>query len=307
MESYIACRMLSFPEKSFDELAGEYYSSFGAAAAAVQKTYETLRPMGEAIYLANYKRRRSNMLDDSELDNKADAKFIAAQEQQLALLKAFPENKLTAADAKRFNRFKLALEHSILAGKFAEQGKKLLEEKKNDFDTAAKALLAFRCGKGAALNEKWGTFFSRQERRYWQKYQPYRNATGNDQVKLTDLASGWRNSFDEPSMQEWRPRKNFKIITNKESSFDRFSIEAKPADKLAPVISRPDIAVTPGAKYQISFDVKAPAGATFRLRIVAGKKTLKNIVSTTRGAQWTQSTGNFTVPQNSCKHLGKRS
>ena len=76
-----------------------------------------------------------------------------------------------------------------------------------------------------------------------------------------------------------------------------FSIEAKPADKLAPVISRPDIAVTPGAKYQISFDVKAPAGATFRLRIVAGKKTLKNIVSTTRGAQWTQSTGNFTVPQ----------
>lgn len=297
MESYIACRMLSFPEKSFDELAGEYYSSFGAAAAAVQKTYETLRPMGEAIYLANYKRRRSNMLDDSELDNKADAKFIAAQEQQLALLKAFPENKLTAADAKRFNRFKLALEHSILAGKFAEQGKKLLEEKKNDFDTAAKALLAFRCGKGAALNEKWGTFFSRQERRYWQKYQPYRNATGNDQVKLTDLASGWRNSFDEPSMQEWRPRKNFKIITNKESSFDRFSIEAKPADKLAPVIFRPDIAVTPGAKYQISFDVKAPAGAAFRLRIVAGKKTLKNIVSTTRGAQWTQSTGNFTVPQ----------
>lgn len=301
METYIACRMLSFPEKSFDELAKEYYSSFGAAGETVQKVYETLRPMGEAIYLANYKRRRGLMLDDSELENTADDKYIAAQEKQLAILNAFPENKLTPAEAKRFNRFKLVVEHSILAGKFAEQGKLFLEGKKNNFDSAAKALLDFRCGKGLVLNEKWGNFFRRAENQFWSKYQPYRDATGNDKVKLVDLAAGWRNSFDAPSMQEWRPRKGFKELTTKEASFDRYSIEAKPAAKAEAVMYRTGIAVTPGAKYSVSFDVKAPSKATFRLRVVAGRKTLKNITANANSTRWSQAAGTFTVPKDTEK------
>ena len=60
---------------------------------------------------------------------------------------------------------------------------------------------------------------------------------------------------------------------------------------------RTNIAVTPGAKYNISFDVKAPSKATFRLRVMAAKKTLKNVTATADSKQWKQGVGTFTVPQ----------
>ena len=84
-------------------------------------------------------------------------------------------------------------------------------------------------------------------------------------------------------------------------SFDRYSIEAKSATKLEAVISRMNIPVTPGAKYTISFDVKAPAKATFRLRVISGRKTLKNVTVTASSDQWNQGQAVFTVPKDAEK------
>ena len=301
MESYVASRMLSFPDKSFDEIAAEYYSGFGKAAALVQNVYETLRPMGEAMYMHSYRMRRRTMLDDSELDNHSNSAYVNAQKAQLKRLEEFDVTQLDPASKLRFEKFKLVLEHSILASEFIEQSQLHIAEKKNNFPAAAKALLDFRCGKGKVLNEKWGSFFRRQEKNYWTRYQPYRDATSNDMAKLSDIAAGWRNSFDAPAMQEWRPRNGFLRITNAEASFDRYSIQTKPVQKNTVVMNRSGIEVTPGAEYSLSFDVKAPKGGKFRMRVMAGGKALKNISVNGGTATWQQGSAKFTVPADAGK------
>ena len=79
------------------------------------------------------------------------------------------------------------------------------------------------------------------------------------------------------------------------------ALDAKKINHTEAVMYRTGIAVTPGAKYSVSFDVKAPSKATFRLRVVAGRKTLKNITANANSTRWSQAAGTFTVPKDSEK------
>ena len=61
-------------------------------------------------------------------------------------------------------------------------------------------------------------------------------------------------------------------------------------------MNRSGIEVTPGAEYTLTFDAKAPQGASFRLRVNASKKTLANIEANIKGQSWQQASGKFTIP-----------
>ena len=298
LEHYVIVRMICDPEKSFEEIVDEYCSAFGAAAPVVKEFYTAIRPAGEKMYQHSRKKNRKLLLDDSELESVIDREYASVLSANLKKLTDFPQDKLSDSEKFRLNRLILTAQQSLLTADFIQQGDMLLAGKKNDFQSAAKKLWDFRAAHAAELQENYGDIIRRTEDKYWAKYQPYLDATGKGSVKLVDPAAGWRNSFDLPSMQDWRSRKAFKQITNAEASFDRYSIEAKPATQSEFVIFRPNVEVTPGAKYTVSFDAKAVAGGDFTLRIANKSKTLKRVKISTRGNIWTQGKSTLTIPKN---------
>ncbi len=299
LEHYIIVRMICDPEKSFDELVDEYCSAFGAAKDAVKEFYTTARPAGEKMYFHSRSKNRKLLLDDSELESVVDKGYANVLSAGLKKLEAFPKDKLSAVEQWRMNRLRLTIKQSLLTAEFISQGDRLLAGKKNHFTAAAKALWDFRSAHAAELQENYGEIVYRSERKYWDKYQPYIDATSNSSVKLVDPAAGWRHSFDLPSMQGWSRRKAFKEITNTEASFDRYSIAAKPVPgKSEFVMFLPNVAVTPGAKYELSFDVKAVKGGDFTLRAANKSKTMKRIKISAKGNNWCQGRATLTVPAN---------
>lgn len=249
------------------------------------------------MYLKSYnKKSNQQVLDDAQITTDADTNYENVLKAGLKKLESFPMDKLSPVEKKRFARLLFSVRHNILVNDFRREGDLALAGKKNDFPAAAKKLWDYRAATVKEFPEHYYNIVRRTERRYWMIYQPYRDSTQGDKVQLTDLAAGWRNSFDEPSLQGWSPRKAFKEITMKEASFDRFSVAVKPTSDSEIVIFRPAVAVTPGAKYTIVYDVKAPAGGKFRVRVVAKGKTIANFSTSAKGDNWSQKQGTFTVP-----------
>ena len=50
-------------------------------------------------------------------------------------------------------------------------------------------------------------------------------------------------------------------------------------------------------EYEVAYDVKAVNGGNFRIRVVAGGKTIANIAASAKGSHWVQKKGKFTVPE----------
>lgn len=298
LEHYIVERMVCSPEKSFDELAEEFYSAYGEAAGAVKEFYSVLRPAGKAMYLKSAASKRNKMvLDDSNITTENDRNYDQVLRDGLRKLESFPQNKLSGTVKKRFARLIFSVKHNILVNRFFREGDLALAGKKNDFNSAAKALWDFRAATVGKFPEHYPAIVRRTEKRYWNMYQPFRQSAGNDGAQLTDLAAGWRNSFDEPSLQGWRARGAFREISMKEASFDRYSLELKTAKKSDIALYRPRIAVTPGAEYEVAYDVKAVNGGNFRIRVVAGGKNIANIAASAKGPHWVRKKGKFTVPE----------
>lgn len=299
LEHYIIVRMICDPEKSFEELIDEYCSAFGAAADVVKEFYTAARPAGEKMYFHSRSKNRKLLLDDSELESVIDKEYANVLSGGLKKLEAFPKDKLSSVEQWRMNRLILTVKQSLLTADFISQGDLAIAGKKNNFNAAAKALWDFRAAHAAELQENYGNIIYRSERKYWALYQPYVDATSNSSIKLVDPAAGWRHSFDLPSMQGWRKRKAFKEITNAEASFDRYSIATKPVPgKGEFVMFLPQVAVTPGAKYELSFDAKAPKGGDFALRVANKSKTMKRIKISTKGNSWGQNRATLTIPKN---------
>ncbi len=297
LEHYIAARMIAAPGKSFDELMDEFCSGYGAAAKTVKDFYTALRPAGVAMYMTSAAAKRNQqVLDDSEVTVKNDAEYASVLTENLKKLATFPMDKLSAREKFRLKRLIVSVRESLMVYDMQQEAAEKNAGKKNNFDAAAKKLWNFRIENKNEFPDLYPAIVRRSEKRDWDLYQPYRNASGSDGAKLNDLAAGWRNSFDEPSLQGWRARDGYRKITDKDASFDRYSIEAKDTVKSKIVIQRPRVAVTPGAKYTLSYDVKSPATAGFRCRVVCNGKTLTNIKAGANSAHWTQGKGSFTIP-----------
>ena len=297
LEHYIIARMIADPDKSFDELMDEFCSGYGSAAQLVKDFYAGLRPAGEAMYMSNAaSKRNQQVLDDSEISIENDETYAGYLAKSLKKLQAFPMKKLSAKEKIRLQRLIVTVQESLMLCDMQQQAARKSAGQNNNFDAVAKKLWDFRVENKNKFPDQYPAIVRNSEKRDWDLYQPYRSASGSDGAQLSDLAAGWRNSFDEPSLQGWRARDGFHKITNKDASFDRYSIEVKAADKLMIALHRPRIPVTPGAKYTLSYDVKAPGSAKFRCRVVCKGKTLTNINVSAVSEHWKQGKGTFTVP-----------
>jgi len=302
LEVYVASRMIAFPELSFETLAEEYYSTFGAAAPVIREFYEHRRKLGEAAILRKKKSLQTAkkiLLDDSEIGvvNTAEDQVKTLQEGR-AILDRAPVDRLTPYAAKRLADLKLMQDHAILIARFIAEGELKMAGKPSQLETAAQALLHFRLRHKKDFPQNWGTLFGRDESRFWKLTDYYQQQVAKNTVSVNDPAAGWRSSFDLPSLDGWTKRAGFGGITNAEASFDRYSLEILPMTQGKTVIWRPHVPVTPGATYKLSFDVKATGPHDgVRIRVVRNGKTFKTLTNKAEpGEFWKTAETTLKVP-----------
>ena len=297
LEHYVISRMICEPDASFEQIIDEFCSAFGPAGNTVKAFYTNVRPAGEKMYFNSVGKNRKLLLDDSELESVVNKEYVQVMTAELKKLKDFPQDKLSEMEKIRLKRLILTIEQSLLTAEFMHQGDLRIAKKKNNFKNAAKALWDFRVTHAAFLQEGYGEIIRRSELKYWSHYRPYINAISKTPVKQLDQATGWRHSFDQPSMQGWGKRNAFKEITNSEASYGNYSIAAKPVPgKGEFVMYLPGVEVTPDAKYSASFDVKAPQGGDFSLRIANKSRTMKRIKVSAKGNNWHKGSDVITIP-----------
>ena len=123
-ETYVVGRALSRPELSFETIADEFYSQYGAAADVVRRYYEGVRARGEKTLSADGFRKISHSaLDDSEIGAAAyrgnTAETLAAE---LALVKSAPTEGLRPAERRRLANLVTRIEHLQLTLAFLAAG-----------------------------------------------------------------------------------------------------------------------------------------------------------------------------------------
>jgi len=108
---------------------------------------------------------------------------------------------------------------------------------------------------------------------------------------------GWRASFDAPGLQGWKLRDLVGGCTVEEASFDRYSVKLTTRAEGGVGLWLNRAPVTPGAAYELSFDVKAKDCARrVVLRVVSGGKTLAVTGVEAAPDIWRQGNLAFTVP-----------
>lgn len=299
LESYTAVRMIAFPEESFEKIQKDFCSGFGKAAKTAENFYNTMRPLGEKMYQSWVSNKKIRFLDDSMVRSSSDSAFIAALDKEVKKLKAFPESTLSPLEQKRFRRLKLNAEHSLYIARFTQEGQLKLANQKNRLEEAAKILWDFRLNAGKELPVCWGRAFGFEEKRFWEKTSIYHKYVLKDELNVDDPAAGWFNSFDAGSSQGWRLRNGFEKFSDKSTASGKFSVQSKKSKQEVYVISKHALPVTPGAEYAVSFETKAPAGGSFRLRVRDNtSKDLCQIRVNCKGNTWKKGSARFKVPAN---------
>ena len=108
---------------------------------------------------------------------------------------------------------------------------------------------------------------------------------------------GWRASFDAPSLQGWKLRDLVGECSVEAASFDRYSVKLTTRAEGGIGLWLNNTPVTPGAKYSLSFDVKArDCARSMTMRVAAGGKTLASRKVDAVAGDWRQGALSFTVP-----------
>ena len=301
-EAYVISRMIAFPDLSFDAIANEYYSAFGAAAPVVRKFYEHRRSLGEIALRRKAKRIAATgklLLDDSEIETEAgpdnEEDMVKTLTEERRMLDQAPA-ELDPFAAKMLSELKLMLDHAILVARFEAAGA-AVDKSSPALEAAGQELLKFRLLHRKDFPQNWGSLFGRSELSCWNRTEYYQTHVVKTSVSMKDPAAGWRSSFDMPSLDGWKKREGFGAITNQEASFDRYSLEIPPLDKRRIVIWRPKIPVTPGAEYQLSYDVKTegPQNGVI-LRVVRNGKTFHMLKNQAAPGYWKQVESTLKIP-----------
>jgi len=300
LEVYTVSRMIAFPELPFETIVNEYYSAFGAAAPVVREFYEHRRKLGEADLRRKAKQlseTKKLMLDDSEIEVDSDEDLCKTLVEERRILDKADGLKLDPFAAKLFSDLKLMADHAVLTARFMAEGDLKVQGKPSKLEEAAAELLRFRIRHKKDYPQNWSSLFGRKEYAYWLLTDYYQKNVAKTAVDVKDPAAGWRSSFDQPSTDGWKRRDGMLKITNQEASFDRFSLEIKPCEKRQIVIWRPHVPVTPGAEYQLSFDVKtAGPQQGVILRVVRNNKTFKMLKNAAEPGYWKRAETTLKIP-----------
>ena len=301
LEFYVVGRLISNPDKKFEEIIDEYASAFGEAAPEVKKYYAGVRVRGEKELqnmIARIKKLNTSVLDDSHLGRfSAGGHTEADLKNDLEILESALNKNLSKIERKRLNNLIIQVKHQIKTIQFmmaADSGKNV--EKKG------RELIQFRLDNVDEICDDFGLIFGLGEKKYWGKVKFYQDEIIKSKKNPADPAAGWRASFDDPGLGDWAPRKAYVKVTDKTASFDKFSVELKPEpDKAQIGIWRQSIPASPGAKYHLSWDFKLSGNVKYgAIRVVAveGKKNTQILRKATRKKNefWVSNETEFTVP-----------
>ena len=294
LEGYVVARMITDPQKSFEEIYTEYCDAFGPASSAVRTVYDNIRQAGEAALKLEMERiENKRLLDDSLLKFNTE-KLSEIYRSSLALLQNLPERSITPDNRPKLERLKLALEHSILSHEFTTAG---AGTDQDALEKSAEKLLAFRIKNSSSLYDLWRYVFYGTERKIWLRTRCGETFLSKNRQKSADLASYWRSSFDTPALDNWTAGEAFDGYSDKEASFDRFSIAVKKGNKTDRLLTR-EAPVTPGAKYKLSFDAKSNGSTVFILKVTGNGKTLAELKLEAGSKNWKSGSTGLTIPAN---------
>jgi len=307
---YITARMIVDQEKSFEELENDYCSTYGKAAPVVKEFYAYYRKLGET----NLKKvasqltlKNRQLLDSSQLipEILRNTHLYYSQDDfknATEILEKGKQLKLDQNSKKRLNELIILNEHALKTYDFLVEAQKKQLGRKNNIESAAKALVKFREKESKTIDWCWQYLFARTEKTYWllsNWYLKYINLKINEDKDILL----W-SSFDLPAMDGWRKRAQFSKITNKTASFDQFSVELTASRKEGLGISYHGFKVEPGKIYKLSYDYllgKENSPTYLRLRCVGRgnqkkSRVLFNLYSRKKGKYWQSEEKTFKVP-----------
>ncbi len=312
LEYYVVARMVAFPEKSFDDICEEFYSQYGAAAPSVKTYYERIRLRAERFFSQNAERMKKaklDVLDDGELSafavNGHSERDLA---EDLDLLRGVDTSRLSESELRRFDDLKLRAEQNLLTCRFLGARDDATRE------ACARALDAFRKANRSRIFDEFGNIIRDTELASWKQVGFYREEVENGSSNPADPAAGWRSSFDQPGLDGWTEREAFVCVSDETASFDKYSVKLKTSPDGSKIgLWRQGVAVTPGAAYRLSFDMKLDSGvASAGMRVLSEDErvTLARCDLKRKSDYWQAGDMTFKVPSDCASltlyvHVGK--
>ncbi len=174
-EYYVIASLASHPDKTFETIADEFYSQFGAAADEARAYYEGVREragQSRASFVARVMDDNRHFQDDSELAKYAVlGHTLADLEGDIAKLKPGLAKQLSPAEKVRFEALMLRAEHALLTLKFIAASKRAGKEGKAALTAAAKTLHEFRVKNLHELGDEASAWYSNRnsEAGAWRK------------------------------------------------------------------------------------------------------------------------------------------
>ena len=158
-EIYAALRLCAKPETTFEEIAADWYASFGAASACVRRYYERVRARCDREFpkvVARLAAKGIEYVDDSHFSRHVhELHTVAELKDDLAVLEAFDGTVLAGAAKRKFDDLKLCARHYVMT----------LETLLSKGEEDKARLIAFRAQHKTLFSQNWWTQWKKGE--YW--------------------------------------------------------------------------------------------------------------------------------------------
>ncbi len=165
-EYYVVASLASHTDRTFEAIAEEFYSQFGAAADEARAYYEGIRERAgrsRATFVARVLDDDRHVQDDSELAKYAVlGHTLADLEGDLAKLRPGLKKQLLPAEKVRLEALALRAEHALMTFRFLAASKRAGKEGKAALAAAAKALHEFRVKNLHALGDEAASWYSKR-------------------------------------------------------------------------------------------------------------------------------------------------
>ena len=273
-EYYVTARMVADPDATFDEIAADFYSGFGPAAADMKAYFELVRRHGEAARDEIMRVRFKNMriLDDSQLSTlQCYGRTEEGLREELALADAALKKwkgRIPARYADRIEEARTRAEHAILAYcYFTTDSLKDAAE----YVRRGKELVDYRIANAAKMPDNWTAVFGgwSSEIRSWQKNAPYCIVEcDGGTLDPRGVRYGWSVNFEGMSFGFWRWGDKNCIVTNDVASKGEWSCRLDAARTSS--VCNDNLEVFPGGHYRVTASLLAEEGVVgAKMRVYA--------------------------------------
>ncbi len=308
LEYYIAARMMHVPDKPFDELAGEYYSAYGAAAPEVKQYYEHWRGIGERslnTVKENLKKENRQLSDAGRLSievNRNIAQYMRNEDfrKSAEILQAGLKKELTPQTRQLLDELVIIDHHSLLTWKFVDAANRKKSGQPNQLEEISRNLIEYRVKNKNLIGWNWPELFGhpRGEQLLWPEVEWYRQEVLHEVKKEQPKSNPgivFSNDFENGKMGDWKERAAFKQVARRPDG-KGYCLEFTAGSKSEIGAGRHKINVTPGS-YRLKAEYCLTDKTTsIRFRVVGGSQDVLNLVEKRKDGNWQQLVRDFEVP-----------